>query len=62
MSQTYFGGYDMGRFDIIGTYADRDAFIRAVSDLIGIPLSTHERENVTPASEERGTYRLTPSC
>ena len=31
MSSTYFGGYDMGRFDVIGTYGNRTAFVDAVS-------------------------------
>jgi hypothetical protein len=53
MSSTYFGGYDMGKFDIIGTHDKRTAFLDAVSNLIGVPLSTHIRENVTPPSEER---------
>jgi hypothetical protein len=53
MSRSYFGGYDMGRFDVIGTRDDRTAFIEAVSKLIGVPLSGQIRENVTPPSEER---------
>jgi hypothetical protein len=53
MSRTYFGGYDMGRFDVIGTYDNRIAFVEAVSKLIGVPLAAHIRENVTPPSEER---------
>jgi hypothetical protein len=54
MSSSYFGGYDMGRFDVIGTHDNRIAFVEAVSKLIGVPLSAHIRENVTPRSEERG--------
>jgi hypothetical protein len=53
MSDTYFGDYDMRRFDVIGTYDNRIWFIRQVSNLIGITLTAHERENVTPPSEER---------
>ena len=53
MSSTYFGGYDMSRFDVIGTLDNRTAFVEAVSRLIGVPLSAHIRENVTPPSEER---------
>jgi hypothetical protein len=43
----------MRRFDIIGTHDNRTAFVEAVSNLIGVPLSAHIRENVTPTSEER---------
>lgn len=53
MSSTYFGGYDMGRFDVIGTYGNRTAFVDAVSKLIGAPLVADIRENITPPSEER---------
>jgi hypothetical protein len=53
MSHTYFGGYDMRRFDVIGTHNERAAFIQAVSNLIGVPLSAEIRTNVTPQSEER---------
>jgi hypothetical protein len=53
MSCSYFGGYDMGRFDVIGTHDNRTAFVEAVSKLIGVPLWAHIRENVTPPSEER---------
>lgn len=53
MSSSYFGGYDMGRFDVIGIHDNRTAFVEAVSKLIGVPLSAHIRENVTPPSEER---------
>jgi hypothetical protein len=54
MSRTYFGGYDMRRFDVIGTHSNRIAFVQAVSNLIGVPLSGDIRVNVTPPSEERG--------
>ena len=56
-SGTYFGGYDMRRFDVIGTHDNRAAFINAVSSLIGVPLSADIRENVTPSSEERDNVR-----
>jgi hypothetical protein len=54
MSETFFGGFDMRRFDIIGAHDRRNEFITAVSNAVGIPLSTTHRENVTPPSEERG--------
>jgi hypothetical protein len=53
MSRTYFGGYDMRRFDVIGTHDNRAAFVRAVSNLIGVKLAADIRDNVTPPSEER---------
>jgi hypothetical protein len=54
MSETYFGGFDMRRFDVIGTHERREQFLIAVSNAIGRPLSMMFRENVTPPSEERG--------
>jgi hypothetical protein len=53
MSRTYFPGYDMRRFDLIGTHDNRAVFVEALSKLIGVPLSAQIKENVTPPSEER---------
>jgi hypothetical protein len=54
MSRSYFGGYDMRRFDIIGDYSRRAEYLAAVSASIGMRLVPDRRENVTPLSEERG--------
>ncbi|HTJ89306.1 MAG TPA: hypothetical protein VL356_03895 [Acidocella sp.] len=54
MSETYFGGFDMGRFDIIGTHDQRKSFFDALSMSLGMSFSTMKRENITPLSEERG--------
>jgi hypothetical protein len=54
MSRSYFGRYDMRRFDIIGDYSRRAEYLAAVSAAIGIWLVPDRRENVTPLSEERG--------
>jgi hypothetical protein len=54
MSVTFFGDFDMRRFDVIGAHERRSEFIDEVSKVVGIPLSTAHRENVTPPSEERG--------
>jgi hypothetical protein len=43
----------MRRFDVIGTHDYRTAFIEALSKLIGAPLSTHIRANMTPLSNKR---------
>jgi hypothetical protein len=53
MSQTYFGGYDMRRFDLIGSYDRRTEFIQAVSRLVGVPLALDDRANTTAPFEER---------
>jgi hypothetical protein len=54
MTQTYFGDYDMRRFDLIGAHERRPTFMRAVSGLIGKSLSPDEKANVTPPTARRG--------
>jgi hypothetical protein len=38
MSDTYFGGYDLGRFDFVGFHEHRAEDIRAFGALLGLPL------------------------
>jgi hypothetical protein len=52
-SRTYFEGFDMGRFDIIGRHDDRTNALRKLQERIGAPLKTDARANLTPHSEER---------
>lgn len=52
-SQTYFGGFDMGRFDIVGKFEDREAVLNRLSTSLGVPLDVTVRENVTPECDER---------
>ena len=54
MSQSYFGGYDMRRFDVIGAHERRAQFFTAVSKITGQTLHSERQENITPISEERG--------
>jgi len=54
MSESYFGGYDMHRFDVIGAYDRRAEFFASISSAISGTLNADRRENVTPISEERG--------
>jgi hypothetical protein len=53
MSQTYFDGFDMKQFDIVGTHHRRTEFLTSVSNAIGRPLPLTSRENPTPQSDER---------
>nr|WP_294518782.1 hypothetical protein [uncultured Rhodopila sp.] len=53
MSETFLGGFDMTRFDVIGAHERRTEFISAVSAAVGIPLAASHRENVTAALAER---------
>jgi hypothetical protein len=54
MSSSYFGGYDMRRFDVIGVFERQEAFRTAVSSILGLEIPAAGRVNVTPPSEERG--------
>jgi hypothetical protein len=54
MSQTYFGGFDMGRFDFIGFHDSRDHDLRVLGSELGLPIDPTIHENPTAASAERG--------
>lgn len=52
-SQTYFGGFPMERFNLIGDHENREAALMRLARLIDRPLDVSVRDNVTPASDER---------
>ncbi len=56
LSQTYFGDFDMGRFDLIGRHDAREASLTRLSQLCGRPLDTTIHANAT-ASDEGRTLR-----
>jgi hypothetical protein len=51
-SRTYFEGFDMGRFDLIGQYSDRESTLKRLSERIGVPLDCSIAENVTSKTQE----------
>jgi hypothetical protein len=53
MSETYFGGVDMRRFDFIGFYENRAADIARLSACIGLKLTSSVHTNRTLHSAER---------
>jgi hypothetical protein len=53
LSETYFGGFDMGRFDLIGRHDDRAAALRRLGGLVGASLDVDLHENATPKDERR---------
>jgi hypothetical protein len=59
-SNSYFGGFDMGRFDIIGRHDDRERALTKLSCLIETPLDIETRENITAPSEEREQMESDP--
>jgi hypothetical protein len=52
-SKTYFEGFDMDRFDLIGRHSDREHGLKKLSERIGTPLDINICENVTAQSEAR---------
>src|SRR5208283_2382267 len=53
MSEAYFGGFDMRRFDFIGFHESRDVDMPKLATAIGLPLSADVALNITPGCEER---------
>lgn len=53
MSETYFGNFDMSRFDFIGFHENRQADIARLAKAINLPLSAAIHENRTSESAER---------
>ena len=53
MSDTYFGGFDMNRFDFIGFYETRDVDIPRLASSLGLPLVAETYIHKTIMSAER---------
>jgi hypothetical protein len=53
MSETYFGGFDMNRFDFIGFYENRKSDIPRLAKALKLPLAASVYENRTSVSDER---------
>ncbi len=57
MSETYFGGFDMSRFDFIGFHETRTHDIAALGAFLELPLRSEVHENSTPPMAERDALR-----
>lgn len=53
MSETYFGGFDMRRFDFIGFHETRASDLRRLGADLGLPLVAEAHENRTAETTER---------
>jgi hypothetical protein len=53
MAETYFGNFDMSRFDFIGFYENRDADVPRLAKVLGLPLEAGLHENRTAETVER---------
>jgi hypothetical protein len=54
-SETYFGDFDMSRFDLIGRHENRESALAKLARQFNVGLDATIRDNVTPHSEERLT-------
>jgi hypothetical protein len=52
-SETYFGGFDMARFDLIGRHEDRADALDKLSRVAGVQIDASVHENATTISAER---------
>ena len=52
LSETYFGGIDMTRFDVIGAHEDRGTALRRLGELLDHPLPPDQRLRETPGREQ----------
>jgi glycosyltransferase involved in cell wall biosynthesis/SAM-dependent methyltransferase len=57
MSETYFGDFDMERFDFIGFHESREADLARLAAILALPLVADVHENKTVASSQREALR-----
>lgn len=55
-SRTYFGGFDMSRFDFIGDYQDYSNELQRLGSLLGVSFDPDLRLNVTPEVQENDLH------
>jgi len=53
MSEVYFGGVDMDRFDFIGFFEDLETDLARLARLAGVPLSIERHDNRSAVDDER---------
>ena len=61
MSETYFGDFDMRRFDCIGFHETRAADIGRLGADLGLPLAAETYENKTAETAERQDMKADPA-
>jgi hypothetical protein len=59
-SKTYFQGFDMGRFNLVGRHDSRDAVLAKIGALTGGTFETGIHENVTQPTPERQEAASSP--
>ncbi|MBI1683294.1 hypothetical protein [Caulobacter hibisci] len=58
MSERYFGGFDMDRFDMVGFHETRDQDIPRLGALLGAPLKAEIYENRTSGEHEQARQEI----
>ena len=61
MSETYFGGFDMRRFDLIGFHETRAADLGRLGADLGLSLAAETHENRTADTAERQEMKADPA-
>ena len=59
-SYTYFGNFDMRRFDFIGRHENRKHYFAKLSDILGLEIDSNAHENITPVSLEDEELEANP--
>lgn len=52
-SERYFGGFDMDKFSVVGSYEDRPEYFRSLKDKLGLELDSSIEVNVTVPDNDR---------
>lgn len=52
-SERYFGGFDMGKFSVVGRYDDRPEYFRSLKYKLGLELDSSIEMNVTAPDNDR---------
>jgi hypothetical protein len=60
-SKTYFGGFDMNRFDFVGDYRDYPRELHRLGVLLGVQFDLALRLNVTPVIPDADPQAVLPS-
>jgi hypothetical protein len=59
-SETYFGGFDMGRFNFVGFHENRGSDIPQLGCMLGLPLTSKVHVNASAAATQRQLAEADP--
>ena len=61
-SKTYFGSFDMSRFDLIGRHDARQEALQRLGRVAGLTIESSVQANTTAPTDERDELLANPSC